>query len=228
MNPLHQPLTVMKNDLCLSDRYLVARWFTAHREKLRPQPFESERTRWLVLVVSLLMTAGHVPEDQSRSAANTLAALDLLDVAACASLPADVPRQELIEKVLRDEGFAAENAACARRALIELAQAVQRRWEGKIQCYLRAWGERMLAELPTDFGIAALPADDVRCFFTKWLQDALGMPVVMAHPLLLELAKQNGTTLDALVAAADSLDLNVALLDEAGTLEMASRRTEET
>ncbi|NLF00963.1 MAG: hypothetical protein GX601_08295 [Anaerolineales bacterium] len=211
----------------LRDRYLVARLFTRHRDQLRPQPFESENARWLELVVALLMQAGDAPEEQAREAANMLAALDLLLAPACAAFAPDDPRAALIELVLRDHGFTAEGAATGRQAIIEVAQTLQERWDGKVQRYLRAWGERMLADLPEAFGIQALPQEAVRTAFTWWLQAALGLPVVMAHPELHDYAQAQGTTLAALVAAADSLDLNVALLDEAVALEMAAPPAEE-
>jgi hypothetical protein len=108
-----------------------------------------------------------------------------------------------------------------------VARALQQRWNGKTQRYLRAWGERLLDEIPEAFDIKALSEEKVRYAFAYWLQSTLGLPVLLPHPMVRDYAGVQGTTLDALIAAADSLDLNVALLDELVALEIAKQDDEE-
>jgi len=211
----------------LRERYLIAKLYMRHREALRPQPFESENDRWLELVVALLMKAGTVPEEQARATTNILSALDLLRVSDCASLTPEDEHVALIEEILRDNGFADKDASTGRQVIIEVAKAVQQQWDGKLQQYLRAWGERLLDELPATFHIKALSEEAVRYAFTYWLQSVLGLPILLPHPVVRDYAQAHRTTLDDLVVAADSLNLNVALLDELVALETASQSEEQ-
>lgn len=212
----------------LNERYLVSALFLRYRDSVREQPFTSEVDRWMDLMVSLLLAVGHGAEEDARAAANIMASLDLTSVPACAQAVSGTAGAVVIERILCDHGFSPEDAATSRQLIGEVAQALQRQWDGKIQRYLRACGEQMLRDLARAFPVKVVSESVLRHAFTHWLQSALGLPMVLAEPAAKQYATQQGTTLENLVAAADALDLNVALLDDAIGCELAARTTDAT
>jgi hypothetical protein len=211
----------------LRERYLIAKMFARHREALSPQPFESEVDRWLELVIAFLEEAGSVNEAQVREAVSILSALGLLQPTGCARLEPASPEGGLITEVLRDHGFNEAQSAQGLTIIVELAQGVQSNWDGKIQHYLRDWARRMVNEMPDHLPTGSLAPEVARRALAGWLRTALGLPIILNPPLVEQFAQEHDTSIDALVAGADALDLNVALLDEMVANEMALTGTSE-
>ena len=182
-----------------------------------------ETSRWHELVFCLLLRLGQ-PELEiglARSLVNMLAALEMLRVETLAGLAlADEgpnftqPDLILMVRLLERAGLNPEKARVAVTTLCQAALGLQQQHGGKVQRYLRHYGQHMLDELGEHFFLSQMRNEDVRYAFTHWLQNVLNMPLPISDPAVGEFCKEQGVTVDELVQAADELDLNLALLDD--------------
>lgn len=190
-------------------RKLIVRYaelFEYHR-------WPSEHARWVELGFALLSTVSQLPEPQVREAVETLDALDLLEIDPLASAD-DALAVQRITSVLEEAGFSTENARRGALGLRDAARSLTRKHGGKVQRYLRQYGRQMLNDLDEEFSFETLDADEVDRAFRYWLQNALNMPIELPHPAVATFAFEHGVSRADLVEAADSLGLNLALLDD--------------
>ncbi len=185
-------------------------------------PWISEDDRWAELVFSIFSrVAANVSESEARRAVHRLVSLDLLEMCALASMyegmqsgHSDDGRMQLITDLLREHGY---NDVDSRRGLFlvcGVASGLGKQFAGKVQRYLRHYGELMLSDLDNVFEI---PSSDRAAFaaaFTYWLQNGLSMPVSLVDHTMWNFCEDNGVTPEELIAAADDLNLNVAFLDD--------------
>jgi hypothetical protein len=87
-------------------------------------------------------------------------------------------------------------------------------YDGKVQRYLRHYGQQMLDALSHDFSYSQIAKEDVRHAFTHWLQNVLNMPVAVSEPAIAKFCERRGIRAEELLKVADELDINVALLDD--------------
>jgi hypothetical protein len=184
-------------------------------------PWEQER--WHELVFCLLARVAHSPEvvPAARETAEIFASLNLLEIESLARVmgsngEVDFSKREtvLMLEILKRQGFNDEQARAAVTTICEAALAAHRRFGGKIQRYLRKYGELMLDELSQNFAFSRMSKEDMRLAFTHWLQNVLNMPVPVSHPAVKTLCDEYGITIGQLTELADREDLNVALMDE--------------
>lgn len=203
-------------------RFLEEQWaaFLPHLDSFQ---WPVETARWHELVYCLLdrVAGAGLPALQVRQLTDALVALDLADVAQLAALSdttgafdADDERAKLLLGILRQAGLSDEQAESALVVLTEAAAVLRTRHDGKIQRLLRHYGHMMVEDLASQFSFSRLPPDDARVAFTLWLQNVLAMPVELWDADVREVCRQLGTSRSALVATADDLDVNVALLDD--------------
>jgi hypothetical protein len=117
-------------------------------------------------------------------------------------------------EVLEEEGFSPEEAQRGITSIWDAASTFEERYGGKVQVYLRQYGERMLDEVQDEFSFTELESGQVDYAFRYWLQNVLNMPVNLPLDSVDALAEECGITTEELVQAADNLDLNVALMDD--------------
>jgi hypothetical protein len=182
-----------------------------------------EDARWEELVFCLLAHIGapDVPPEAARSASNVLAELGLLQIDELAALatssrPADSSHRilDIIRAVLQRKGYAQGQDERGLVALCELASSFVHQHDGKVQRYLRLYGQRMLDELGDHVRAGPLSDADIRYIFTHWLQNVLNMPICLSTSAVQEFCAANNVSLGELVDAADRQDLNLALLDD--------------
>jgi hypothetical protein len=182
-----------------------------------------ERARWYELAFCLLFRLGQpqIEADGARRVVNMLVDLRLLDLQPLADLcdedgEPDLKHADadLMLRLLKRSGFTPAQASVAVASLCQTAFALRRRHGGKVQRYLRHYGQRMLDDLDNQFSFSHIGADDARHIFTHWLQNVLNMPLGLAEPEMKQLCQQFEISLDELVEIADELDLNLALLDD--------------
>lgn len=204
-------------------RSFVIEQFRAFAAPLDQYQWAWESARWHELVFCLLLRLGQpqIEADIARRLTSTLENLDLLRIEGLVALAGDGgspdfdhPDLMLMLRVLERFGFTGAQASVAVTTICEAALALQDRHDGKVQRYLRYYGEQMLDELAKHFSFSRMPDEDARHAFTHWLQNVLNMPVKLAEPPVKQLCQQFQVTLDDLVAIADELDLNLALVDD--------------
>jgi hypothetical protein len=182
-----------------------------------------ENARWHEMVFCLLLRLGQ-PEleaDMARSLVNMLADLDMLRIETLAGLALDGeepdfahPDLVLMLHLIERSGLDPAKAIAAVTTICQAALGLQKQHGGKVQRYLRHYGQRILDELDKHFSFTNMSDEDARYAFTHWLQNVLNMPLVLSEPAVEQLCKKLGVTVDDLVGVADSLDLNLALLDD--------------
>ncbi|MDX6749385.1 hypothetical protein SH611_06165 [Geminicoccaceae bacterium 1502E] len=190
-----------------------------------------ESLRWTELAFALATRISPRPEAEIRRTVEEMDLLGLLEVETLAGLAGPEGGVDFaaggarrMEEHLLENGLASGEARALILALHELAVALRERFEGRIQLYLRRYGERMLDELAQNFRFSRLSPEQARSAFSYWLQNVLGMPVPLRTPAVQAFCGRLGVTEEELVAAADRLDLNLALADDMIELEEAARR----
>lgn len=183
-----------------------------------------ESARWHELVFCLLRYSGRpdITGERARRLASDLVDLGLVEVAHLASMAgrdgapeATDPGAGLLRSVLVQAGLSAERAQVALVTLVEAASTLQAQHDGRIQRLLRAHAEAFLTEVSAVFTFSHLPTEAARLALTLWLQNVTTLPLELWDRDIAEFCRQFGCTRADLVAVADDLDLNVALVDDA-------------
>ncbi|MCX6564915.1 MAG: hypothetical protein NTW38_00575 [Candidatus Aminicenantes bacterium] len=203
--------------------------FSRHFESLPSNPWADERERWLELVVCTLFTHGGSSRGKSRQAAHIFKELGLLEIENLAAIPirqgvmvSDHSSVMTMTQILRQMGFASKDISPALTKTVMLAKAVCIRFGGKIQRYLRSYGEAMLAHLEKDFPEifvskkkrAAHEDTSWRFAFALWLQNSLTLPVFLDTANTRRFCRHAVCRMTDLQEAADRLDINASLLDD--------------
>jgi hypothetical protein len=207
----------------LREEFIVARLYAKHQKELGVHQYESEFRRWVDMVTSIFFSVSDVPEVNIEAATRMLIAVDLLNIDRCANLPENHEESKVFDEILMDFDFSSEEALKARQAVVGFSRVLTKNWDRKIQHYLRVWGERILADMVVSFHIDSLSETEVKEAFTRWLQIASNMPILLSQEAMNKFAESHGTTIEALIAAADRLDLNIAFLDEVIHSEMMEK-----
>ncbi len=189
--------------------------FDRYRDSLPSVLWPSEADRWAELLYCLLNQVGGESAERTRAAIENLNGLGLLDVSALSDEHgAGDESPVMIKYTLKHYGFSPDDAERGYQVIRAAAAAVQAKYQGKMQKFLRRHGEVMRDQLIACFEGVHLEPDELRYAVTHWLQNALSIPLSLAHPVALELCGRYGQSLDQLVAVADELDVNVALIDD--------------
>jgi hypothetical protein len=182
-----------------------------------------EKSRWYELVFCLMAKI----DDSSAAAAiarettEIFADLDLLEIDALAELAPDKgdpdyeePQLALMLGILARQGYDDEESKTAVATICQAARALRQGFGGKVQKYLRKYGELMLAEVPKNFSFSRMSEEDARYAFAHWLQNVLNMPVALSHPSMQALCEKLGIGIEELVHISDRNDVNLALVDD--------------
>jgi hypothetical protein len=127
--------------------------------------------------------------------------------------------------VLRDAGLPVRTAHKVLRAITAIADTVQKTWGGKLQRWLRKTGEAMIKDLSARFEATGLDEAERMFAIIYWLQNVLNLPVPLRDKHVRKFEAQTGLTVDDIVAAADHLDLSVAVVDDLIFLDQKMRKT---
>jgi hypothetical protein len=203
---------------------IVLDLYRAYEPLIDPHLWPWETKRWHELVFCLLTTIAE-PEifpETTREVTRALSEWRLLEVDVLASLnPAKNEQDTLnpifvtIMTILQQAGFNADKARIAVIAICEAASGLKQKYEGKVQKYFRKYGVLMLDELAQNFSFTQLSNEDVRKAVSIWLQNTLNMPVPASNPIADKVCEKLSVEYNTLVDAADKLNINIALLDEA-------------
>ena len=182
-----------------------------HLPELDDLRWASEADRWAELIFCVLNSFAEDAPERCRLATGTLAELDLLAPATLAGV--DDPHSEahiMAKHVLRLHGFTEANLAGVLGALGTVSRQTIAGFDGKLQRYLRQLGEAARDSLAARFG----DSPQLRRAVTHWLQNTLNLPLSLEDQAVREFCERLAITQADLEAAADSIDLNVAVVDD--------------
>jgi hypothetical protein len=189
----------------------------------------SESSRWNELLTIIMSRICDVPEEDLRDLTKYLSDLGHLDIEQLARINVsgdEIDRSDeeatKILDVFRRKGVTEEQALRILLLFCQIARGLNSNFGGKIQRYLRSYGDQMLKDIPKYFSLKSSSDDEIQQIFTLWFQKVLNMPVPLRDPILSGFCHKNDISTDELLEAADNINLNVAIVDEMLRLESAS------
>jgi hypothetical protein len=202
--------------------YLLRKILTLEAAELaQSHPWMWERDRWRELVFALLTRVINRSDAEIRALTHHMLALDLLDIPSLTKICDEhsqpdfqTPYAQRILEFLQESGVCSEEAQSGLAAICEAALGLEEHYNGKVQHYLRRYGELMLRDLEGVFHFTTLSAEEVQYAFTYWLQNILSMPLSLLDAHLARLCERYNLAPEQLTAAADDLDVNLAFLDD--------------
>jgi hypothetical protein len=178
----------------------------------------SESARWLELVFCLVYRRATPEIDVGvlRQLLGVLSALGMLRIDALAEAGKGGASSDLdlFRGLLHRAGLEPTEADSAIRSVCSVAAGLQQNYGGKVQRYLREYGETMLRELPQKLANPSMADAAIQTAITHWLQNVLDMPIALVEPSSVRLCEDLGVGFDELAAVADGLDINLALVDD--------------
>jgi len=201
---------------------LVLDLYTRYAERLPRTLWAWEQQRWHEFVFAILATFGEpgVSADSARDLADTLAERGLLDpdeLANCAPAAGSAVQQPpllvTIRFLLERTGYSPSQAGAALQAVCRAAAALQVRYGAKLQWCLRERAQQMRDQLQESLGLEGVARADQA--LGLWMQNVMNMPLPVSTDQAGHACEQLGVSYAQFVAAADRLDINVALLDDA-------------
>lgn len=181
----------------------------------------SERERWIELIFALTTSISDKSEFKVRDIIKKLDNLGLLSATELSQIPKtndgidfDFPHVKRIVEFLSESGFTEKESKSSALVMYEAAKSLKEHYDGKIQKYLRSYGERMLEELYQNFSFSSINEDDVKYAFTYWLQNVLNMPLSLKTKNMEKFCKKLQITDKELLKSADDAGVNFAWLDD--------------
>ena len=157
-----------------------------------------------------------------------MADAQLLDIEDLAALQEgeETGKSSLIRELMVGAGLTDDEARSALTTLSEAAAGLWDHFQGKVQRYLRHYGETMVDEIAGTFAFTAMEPRTAAEAFRYWLQNVLNMPVSLDDIWIQQFCERYGFSAADLLAAADAMDVNVALVDDLARLHTASVESE--
>lgn len=180
----------------------------------------SEHDRWIELIFALVTRISKKNEDEIRHTIDELDVLDLLDVEDLSQIPEaneginfEYAHARRVVEYLSESGFTEEESKNCILVMHEAAKSLKIYNDGKIQKYLRKYGQQMITEITQNFSFSKMDERDVKFAFTYWLQNVLNMPISLDDDVK-EFCKKIGKKPKDLVEIADKLNINLAIVDD--------------
>lgn len=185
-------------------------------------PWAWEIARWKELVFSFLTRVSRLPEKVLRNLTNRMQDLGLLEIETLASLSRAGKGSAIeqgaygrrIMELLQESGLSQEESRQGLTTICEAALVLQDQYEGKIQKYLRSYGELMLKELDGIFKFSVLSKADVADAFTYWFQNVLNMPLSLADENVRLFCEKHNLQPRDLIDEADNMGFNLGYVDD--------------
>ncbi len=126
----------------------------------------SEQERWKELIFALITRISNKPENEVRLTIEKLNTLGLLDVEmlAVSDLESNF-NQKRIMWILLESGFEEEESKSYILVMQEAAQSLMNNHDGKIQKYMRFYGQKMIDEINQNFSFTNMNDKDVEYAF---------------------------------------------------------------
>lgn len=196
--------------------------------QVRELAWPSELDRWYQLVFALLAQVFVPPKEDLGMLVSYLGNLGHLQVEKLAQIDlaaggVDSSAEEAgrILTILQEHGYSEVDARRALTLLSQVACGLEAHYGGKVQRYLRSYGEAILADLPKIFSMTGFSDEEVRHMFAGWLQSVTNMPLSLENQKVEDFCQEHGITCADLYQAADNLDINFSIVDDLVTLAEA-------
>ena len=210
--------------------FQLRKLYTRYSEYFMYHQWPSEHARWVELAFALVSKISEKPEAEVREAVEDLDELRLLETEKLAAvvdedgLDMEHTDARRILESLTESDFSEEGAKNSLRAIAEAASSLEVHHGGKIQRYLRHYGQLMLEELPRHFTFSQMGDADVKEAFTYWLQNVLDMPVSLESEEVKTFCRNLEIDIRQLEEEADRQEINLALLDDMITQYIADQK----
>ncbi|MEA1944501.1 MAG: hypothetical protein U9N07_04090 [Euryarchaeota archaeon] len=184
--------------------------------------WEDESSRWTELVYCIFAElTGHTYRD-ARKLANDIADLNLLDVDDLARIPImddgmanpDNLRIRTITDILRSNSVSEDDIRKSLSAICKVAQAISENYDGKIQKFLRKYGEEIVNEFDSHVSFSEVSKGTQSRILVKWIQNTLCMPLAFSNVYTVRFCKREDVNYNELAEAADNIGLSGAVLDD--------------
>lgn len=213
--------------------FQLRKLITRYNDIFEYHQWPSENRRWVELIFALITRISDIPEDEIRDIIEELDDLELLNLEALSEI-SDVkgkinlnnPNARHIFEYLLESGFTKEESKSSIQVMHEVAKSLMKNYDGKIQKYLRKYGQQMIDELPRNFSFSKMSDEDVNYAFTYWLQNVLNMPIRLPTKSFDAFCRKLNVGSDELIEEADRLDINLALVDDMIQLYLDNRKVE--
>jgi len=184
--------------------------------------WEDESSRWTELVYCIFAELTHHSYRDARRLANGIADLNLLEVEDLAGIPImdddmvnpDNSRIKTITDILKANGVADGDIKKSLSAICKVAQAIQENYDGKIQKFLRKYGQEIVDEFDSHVSFSEVDKGTQSRILVKWIQNTLCMPLAFSNIYTSRFCEMNGASYWELAEAADNLGINGAMLDD--------------
>lgn len=194
---------------------LLVDLFDRYEDTFEQYQWPRETQRWYELVYCLISAVENRfgPDTHSASAVRVLMELGLLDIPLLAKAEETTGQQLRI--VLERLSFSGEQAKQLARALFDLAKCLDDKFQGRVQILLRTFSIMMVDQVIQTLPLKnTLGKEKASLAVMHWLQNVLNLPVLVPSPGLKALLAETGAKSEEVLAAADKLNVNVALVDE--------------
>jgi hypothetical protein len=185
---------------------------------LEPHLWESEHERWKDLLLCHLIAGVGIDAGRARVA---IAALDTVGLLEATSLGTPCAADDELRRLLLERlDFPKDENAAIRDALRRLAKLTVEQWDGHIQRFLRAHGERMAEDLAARLAAHGFEKRPAYKTALLWLQRVANIPSLLPDdPHVEAFCRSFGFTHDSLLQEADRRGLNISVLDDLLALE---------
>lgn len=197
-------------------------------ELLQGHPWVWEAERWKELVFALLTRIITVSEQEARELTERFFDLGLLGVHTLAAIhdPLVDPVARRMRELMTELDVSEEQADVAVMTVIEAAHGLEEHHQGKVQRYLRLYGELMIREIDQNFHFTRMNSMAITEAFVYWLQNVLNMPLPLNDDGVRAFCARYDLTPSELYDAADQTGLNLGLVDDLAQLHIARNPTE--
>lgn len=190
-----------------------------HSEHLGSLPWASEADRWDEFVFCLVNSYRPDRSRDARLITYHLSGLGLTTPAALQELIDPNSHKAItVRTALSSLGLSEGETRALLKDLAEAADEVQAQHQGHVHRLLEVVGEqlhdRLLAALGKHRG-----SEQLGRALTHWLQNTMSMPILLDSPELQQFRKAHDADVAQLLAAAERIDLNIALLDDIARYE---------
>jgi len=184
--------------------------------------WEDESSRWTELVYCIFAELTEHSYRDARRLADEIADLNLLEVEDLAGIPLmddgmvnpDNSRVRTITDILSANGVADDDITRSLSAICKVAQAIQEKYDGKIQKFLRKYGHEIVNEFDSHVSFSEVDKGTQSRILVKWIQNTLCMPLAFSNVYTARFCERKGASYWELAEAADNLGINGAMLDD--------------